>query len=189
MIYLKLMWSYFKIGLFGFGGGYAMLSLIESEIVGNGWITRQMFTDIVAISQMTPGPIGINSATYIGFVAPATASPDFGTPYWGILGSILCTFVVVLPPALMVMYTSHFIARHKDSIAIKGIFKGLRIVIVGLIASAAMLLMNEQNFGSEQTEVVNGILICISAFCLVYFAKLHPILVIILAGVAGYIIY
>lgn len=189
MIYLKLMWSYFKIGLFGFGGGYAMLSLIESEIVGNGWITRQMFTDIVAISQMTPGPIGINSATYIGFVAPATVSPDFATPYWGILGSILCTFVVVLPPALMVMYTSHFIARHKDSIAIKGIFKGLRIVIVGLIASAAMLLMNEQNFGSEQTEVVNSILICISAFCLVYFAKLHPILVIILAGVAGYIIY
>ncbi len=189
MIYLKLIWSYFKIGLFGFGGGYAMLSLIEREIVGNGWITPQVFTDIVAISQMTPGAIGINSATYIGYVAPTTSSPEFATPIWGILGSILCTFVVVLPPALMVMYTSHFIARHKDSIAIKGIFTGLRIVIVGLIASAAMLLMNEQNFGTEQAEIIKSIIICISAFCLVYFAKLHPILVIILAGTAGYIIY
>ena len=81
MIYLKLMWSYFKIGLFGFGGGYAMLSLIESEIVGNGWITRQVFTDIVAISQMTPGAIGINSATYIGYVAPSTASPELAAPH------------------------------------------------------------------------------------------------------------
>lgn len=189
MIYLKLMWSYFKIGLFGFGGGYAMLSLIESEIVGNGWITRQVFTDIVAISQMTPGAIGINSATYIGYVAPAAASHEFAAPIWGILGSLLCTFVVVLPPALMVMYTSHFIARHKDSIAIKGIFTGLRIVIVGLIASAAMLLMNAQNFGTEQGEIINSVIICVSAFFLVYFAKLHPILVIILAGIAGYIIY
>ena len=189
MIYLKLMWSYFKIGLFGFGGGYAMLSLIEREIVGNGWITPQVFTDIVAISQMTPGAIGINSATYIGYVAPSAASPEFASPIWGILGSLLCTFVVVLPPALMVMYTSHFIARHKDSVAIKGIFTGLRIVIVGLIASAALLLMNTQNFGAETTEIVKSIIICVSAFCLVYFAKLHPILVIILAGITGYLIY
>ena len=189
MVYLKLMWSYLKIGLFGFGGGYAMLSLIESEIVGNGWISRQMFTDIVAISQMTPGPIGINSATYIGYVAPTTASPDLASPLWGILGSILCTFVVVLPPALMVLYASRFISRHKESIAIKGIFTGLRIVVVGLIASAAMLLMNTQNFGAETTEIIKSIIICISAFCLVYYVKLHPILVIILAGIAGYIIY
>ena len=87
------------------------------------------------------------------------------------------------------MYTSHFIARHKDSIAIKGIFTGLRIVIVGLIASAAMLLMNTQNFGSEQSEIIKSIIICVSAFSLVYFAKLHPILVIILAGITGYLIY
>lgn len=189
MIYLKLMWSYLKIGLFGFGGGYAMLSLIESEIVGNGWITRQMFTDIVAISQMTPGPIGINSATYIGYVAPTTASPEFSAPIWGILGSILCTFVVVLPPALMVLYASRFISRHKDSIAIKGIFTGLRIVVVGLIASAAMLLMNTQNFGGETIEIIKSVIICICAFCLVYFVKLHPIFVIILAGIVGFIIY
>lgn len=189
MIFIKLMWSYLKIGLFGFGGGYAMLSLIESEIVGNGWITRQMFTDIVAISQMTPGPIGINSATYIGYIAPMTSSSDFVSPFWGILGSLLCTLVVVLPPALMVLYTSHFISRHRDSIAIKGVFMGLRIVVVGLIASAALLLMNTQNFGTEEFEIFYSILICVSAFVLVYFAKLHPIFVIILAGFVGYIIY
>jgi chromate transporter len=189
MIFLKLMWSYLKIGLFGFGGGYAMLSLIESEIVGNGWITRQMFTDIVAISQMTPGPIGINSATYIGYIAPMTSSLDYISPFWGILGSLLCTLVVVLPPALMVLYTSHFISRHRDSIVIKGVFYGLRIVVVGLIASAALLLMNTQNFGTEGLEIFYSILICASAFILVYFVKLHPIIVIILAGLFGYIIY
>ena len=94
MIYLKLIWSYLKIGLFGFGGGYAMLALIEREIVGPGWISEQMFTDIVAISQMTPGPIGINSATYIGYVAPGEASAAFANPLFGVLGSLLCTLVV-----------------------------------------------------------------------------------------------
>ncbi len=95
MIYLKLIWSYLKIGLFGFGGGYAMLALIEREIVGPGWVSEQMFTDIVAISQMTPGPIGINSATYIGYVAPDMAG--YHGILWGILGSVICTVVVMLP--------------------------------------------------------------------------------------------
>lgn len=89
MIYLKLAWAYLKIGLFGFGGGYAMLSLIERIIVGSGWLSEQMFTDIVAISQMTPGPIGINSATYIGYVVPGVDNPAFSNPFFGILGSIM----------------------------------------------------------------------------------------------------
>lgn len=82
MIYLKLIWSYLKIGFFGFGGGYAMLALIENEIVTPGWITEKMFTDIVAISQMTPGPIGINSATYIGYVAPMHSFGSAASPLW-----------------------------------------------------------------------------------------------------------
>ncbi|MBD5318290.1 MAG: chromate transporter [Duncaniella sp.] len=189
MIYLRLIWAYLKIGLFGFGGGYAMLALIEREIVGPGWITEQMFTDIVAISQMTPGPIGINSATYIGYVAPAEYSPAFASPLFGILGSLLCTLVVVLPSFILVAYTSHLIHRHKDSVVVKGIFAGLRPVVVGLIASAAMLLMNAANFGEETAQVLWSIGLCAAAFVLVYWVKWHPILIICLAGFAGWLIY
>jgi chromate transporter len=187
MIYLRLIWSYLKIGLFGFGGGYAMLSLIEREIVGPGWITSKMFTDIVAISQMTPGPIGINSATYIGYAAPQLAGYD--NPLWGILGSIICTLVVVLPSFLLVSYTSHFIARHKQSLVIRGIFSGLRPVVIGLIASAALLLMNGENFGTETTEIIISVIIALAALATVLFTKIHPILVIIASGIAGFIIY
>lgn len=189
MIYLQLIWSYLKIGLFGFGGGYAMLSLIEKEIVGPGWITGQMFTDIVAISQMTPGPIGINSATYIGYVAPGNANPAFDTPLWGVLGSLLCTLVVILPSFILVAKTSRFITRHHESGVIKGIFTGLRPVVVGLIASAALLLMNGDNFGRETGDIIKSVSICVAAFCMVMFTKLHPIFIIILAGIAGWILY
>ena len=187
MIFLKLIWSYLKIGLFGFGGGYAMLALIENEIVGPGWITEKTFTDIVAISQMTPGPIGINSATYIGYVVPAEAG--FTGWWWGVLGSILCTLVVVFPSFLLVTYTSHYIRRHKDSVIIKGMFKGLRPVIVGLIASAALLLMNGANFGTTTYDIIWSIILCISAFSVVFFTKIHPIIVIVLAGIAGLFIF
>ena len=176
--YLKLIWAYLKIGLFGFGGGYAMLSLIEREVVGSGWITSQMFTDIVAISQMTPGPIGINSATYIGYVVTGSV--------WG---SVIATFTVVLPPFLMVLFASHWISRHHESPAVRAAFSGLRPVVVGLIASAALLLMNSENFGYDLTQRILSIIICITSFCIVYFTRLHPIFVIILAGLTGYLIY
>ncbi|MBP3298470.1 MAG: chromate transporter [Muribaculaceae bacterium] len=200
MIYLKLIWAYIKIGLFGFGGGYAMLSLVEHTVVDPGWISETMFTDIVAISQMTPGPIGINSATYIGYAAPGSVSPElFGAPVWGILGALLCTMAVVIPSYLLVLYASHFIRRHSESGVIKGIFSGLRPVVVGLIASAAILLMNNANFNPNgiDWQLVVNIIICVAAFILVFFPipwrgkkiKLHPIFVIILAGIAGYIIY
>lgn len=189
MIYLKLIWSYLKIGIFGFGGGYAMLTLIEREIVGHGWVSSVQFTDIVAISQMTPGPIGINSATYIGYMAPGMVDPRFASPIWGLLGSILCTLVVVLPSYLLVLYTSHFVQRHKDSPAIKGIFAGLRPVTIGLIASAALLLMNGQNFGFEASEIAKSVAICVAAFVATYFMKIHPILVICAAGLIGFLIY
>lgn len=189
MIYLRLIWSYLKIGLFGFGGGYAMLALIEREIVGPGWISEQTFTDIVAVSQMTPGPIGINSATYIGYVAPGVYSSAYANPFYGILGSILCTLVVVIPSFILMLKTSHIIARHKDSVVVKGIFSGLRPVVVGLIGSAALLLMNSANFGSEEYTVCVSIAICIASFCTVYFTKIHPILIIILAGIAGLIFF
>lgn len=187
MIFLRLLFSYLVIGLFGFGGGYAMLALIQNEIVTPGWVTEKTFTDIVAISQMTPGPIGINSATYIGYVAPQ--ANGFDGWYWGVLGSMLCTLVVILPSFVLVAKTSHLIDRHRDSVIVKGMFSGLRPVVVGLIASAAMLLMNSANFGSETYEVCWSIALCVAAFCIVYFMKIHPIAVIFLAAVAGYIIF
>ena len=183
MIYLQLIWSYLKIGLFGFGGGYAMLSLIQSEVVLPGWITEQTFTDIVAISQMTPGPIGINSATYIGYSAPQLAG--FTGVFWGILGSMICTTVVVIPPFILSRYATHLFSRHSDSLAVKAVFAGL----IGLIGSAALLLMNSANFGESTPQIIISIIICAITFLIVYFTKIHPILVIIAAGIAGFIIY
>lgn len=180
--YIKLIWAYLKIGLFGFGGGYAMLSLIQSEIVGASWcpqISNQTFTDIVAISQMTPGPIGINSATYIGYVAT-------GGSVWG---SFAATMAVVLPPFLLVLYASHFISRHSESAIVKGAFMGLRPVVVGLIASAALLLINGNNFGTTSGDIMKSVLLCLGSFLIVYFTKIHPILVIVAAGIIGYLIY
>ncbi len=187
MIYLRLIWSYLKIGFFGFGGGYAMLALIENEIVAPGWITEQTFTDIVAISQMTPGPIGINSATYIGYVAPQ--ANGFPSPWWGLAGSLLCTLVVVLPSFLLVLYASHYIRRHRDSEFIAGMFAGLRPVVVGLIASAALLLMNSANFGSVDSDIAKSIGLALVALGVNLFTKIHPIWIIIAAGVAGWLIF
>ncbi|MCF0181293.1 MAG: chromate transporter, partial [Muribaculaceae bacterium] len=174
----KLVWAYLKIGLFGFGGGYAMLSLIQSEVVESGWITSQMFTDIVAISQMTPGPIGINSATYIGYVVTGSV--------WG---SILATVTVVLPPFVLILLASHYIRQHHDSIYIQGAFKGLRPVVVGLIASAALLLINSENFGYELSQRAISVIICIVSFCVVMFTRIHPIAVIVAAGMVGFLIF
>lgn len=177
-----------------------MLSLVEKEVVTPGWISETMFTDIVAISQMTPGPIGINSATYIGYVAPASVDPSLNTVGWGLLGSLLCTLAVVIPSFLLVLYSSHFIRKHSESGAIKAIFSGLRPVIVGLIASAAIMLMNKANFNPKgiDWQLWTNIGICAAGFCLAYFPlriwkgqkiKIHPIMIIVFAGFAGWILY
>ena len=198
-IYLKLIWAYLKIGIFGFGGGYAMLSLVEKAVVEPGWISETTFTDIVAISQMTPGPIGINSATYIGYVAPGAVDPALASTGWGLLGSVLCTLAVTVPSFLLVLYASHFIRRHRESGSIKAIFNGMRPVVVGLIASAAIMLMNAANFNPNgiDSQLWINIGICAAAFCLAYFPikykekkiRIHPILIIIMAGTAGYLLY
>ena len=174
MIYWQLFWVYTKIGLFGFGGGYAMLSLIQKEVVDNhGWITLQEFTDIVAISQMTPGPIGINSATYIGYVATGSV--------WG---SVIATFAVCFPSFLLVLLISFFYNRFKSNKYVAAAFLGLRPAGVGLIASAALMLMNTENFIDYKS-----ILIFIGTFFLTFKFKLHPILMITIAAAVGIILY
>ena len=174
MIYLQLFWVYIKIGIFGFGGGYAMLSLIQEEVVDNyGWISMQEFTDIVAISQMTPGPIGINSATYIGYTATGSV--------WG---SVVATFAVCFPSFLLVLLISYFFSRFKNNKYVSAAFLGLRPASIGLIAAAALLLMNKENFIDYKSYLIFG-----GAFFLSYKFKLHPILMILIAGVAGAVLY
>ena len=176
MIFLQLFWVYLKIGLFGFGGGYAMLSLIQHEVVDRyGWISPSEFTDIVAISQMTPGPIGINSATYIGYVAA-------GNSVWG---SVIATVAVCLPSFLFVLAVGKVLLRYQENPYVQALFAGLRPVVVGLIASAALLLMNGENFVDYKS-----VLIALLSFVAVYFwKKIHPIWIIVGAGVAGYLLY
>lgn len=182
MIWLQLLYVYLKIGIFGFGGGYAMLSLIQADVVDRyGWVTRQEFTDIVAISQMTPGPIGINSATYIGYTAIHNAGYP---PFMAVLGSCLTTFAVCLPSFILVLVISYFFAKFKNNKYVVAAFTGLRPATVGLIAAAALLLMNDENFVDYKSFLIFG-----GTFILTWKFKLHPILTIALAGVAGTILY
>jgi len=155
MIFLKLFYIFSYIGLFNFGGGYAMLSFIQQEVVVKaGWLTQSEFTDIVAISQMTPGPIGINCATYVGYTSvindPWIQSLDIEyLPHiLGIIGSVLATFSILWLPFIVMILVSKLILKYKDSIVTKSIFKVLRPAIIGLLASAALSLMNEENFGN-----------------------------------------
>lgn len=182
MIWLQLLYVYLKIGILGFGGGYAMLSLIQADVVDRyGWISLQEFTDIVAISQMTPGPIGINSATYIGYTAVHNAGYS---ETMSILGSCLTTFAVCLPSFILVLLISYFFAKFRNNKYVEAAFLGLRPATVGLIAAAALLLMNKENFIDYKSFLIFG-----TAFILTWKFKIHPILMIILAGIAGVILY
>ena len=172
MIYLQLFYTFFKIGLFGFGGGYAMLSMIQGEVVTRyGWVSSQEFTDIVAISQMTPGPIGINAATYVGFTSTGSV--------WG---SIIATFAVVLPSFILMLTISKFFLRYQKHPVVESIFDGLRPAVV----------MNVENFGSP-TEDTYSFVISIIIFLIAFIGtrkyKANPILMIIGCGIAGLLLY
>ncbi|MDL2228058.1 chromate transporter [Bacteroidales bacterium OttesenSCG-928-K03] len=174
MIYLQLFWTYFKIGLLGFGGGYAMLSFIQTEVVEkHQWISMEEFTDIVAISQMTPGPIGINSATYIGYTVTGNV--------WG---SIIATLAICIPSLIIVITISYYYNKFKKNKVFNAALSGLRPATVGLIAAAVLLLITPQNFIDYKSWIIFGI-----SFLLVYFAKLHPIVLILIAGGVGYLLY
>ncbi|MBO7545966.1 MAG: chromate transporter [Paludibacteraceae bacterium] len=181
MIYLQLFWAFFLIGLFGFGGGYAILSLIEHEVMAHGWMTPGEFTDIVAISQMTPGPIGINSATYTGFTACQTAGMSEA---FCVLGSVVATSAIILPSLVIMLIICRIYLRMKDNRWVEGSLKTLRVTVIGLIAAAALILMTPENFIDGWSYVL---------FALVFFGtlllKMHPILLICIAGAMGYIIY
>ena len=190
MLFIELFITFFQIGLFGFGGGYAMLSMIQGEVVTrHSWITSSVFTDIVAISQMTPGPIGINSATYVGYTAVINAGYSH---LWGVLGSITATFAVVLPSFILMIAISKFFLKYQKHPMVEAVFCGLRPAVVGLLAAAALVLMTNENFGSWQTDKYQFIVSCIiflTAFVGTRNFKINPILMIILCGAAGWLLY
>ncbi|HIZ06109.1 MAG TPA: chromate transporter [Candidatus Phocaeicola gallistercoris] len=187
MIFLQLFYTFFKIGLFGFGGGYAMISMIQGEVITrHQWLTSTEFTDIIAISQMTPGPIGINSATYVGYSAVINAGYSHTV---GILGSIIATFSVVLPSFILMILISRFFLKYQKHPIIASVFSGLRPGVVGLLAAAALVLMNKENFGTETTQIIFSCILFAGTFIASYRYKVNPILLIIICGIIGYICF
>ena len=190
MIFLELFYTFLKIGLFSFGGGYGMLSVIQGEVVTrHGWLSAAEFTDIVAVSQMTPGPIGINSATYVGY----TAVLNSGAPEWlAVMGSLVASFAVMLPSIVLMLVVSRFFMKYSKHGCVEAVFKGLRPAVVGLIASAALLLMTEENFGSPSETPLQfwvSVSLFVVAFVAMKFFKISPILILVLAGVFGGVFY
>ena len=198
MIYLQLFLSFLKIGLFGFGGGLAIFSLIQHEIEKYGWLTQEEFVDILAISQVTPGPIGINCATYVGYTATGNV--------WG---SLLATTAIVIPSLVIMLSICkvYFVisSRFQHNIYFTRTMHMLRLSVLGLIGAAALLLMKP--VGQPSVSFIDGSSWIIFAItCLLTIAPMfikksanplksalnilsHPILLIILAGMAGYLIY
>ena len=190
MIFVELLCSFLMIGLFSFGGGYGMLSVIQGEVVvRHAWLTAAEFTDIVAVSQMTPGPIGINSATYVGYTAVFNAT---GSEALAVLGSFTASFAVMLPSIVLMLIVSRFFMKYSKHRNVENVFRLLRPAVVGLIASAALLLMTEENFGSPTETPLHfwvSVTLFVAAFVAMKFYKVSPILILVLAGVFGGVFY
>ncbi len=188
MIFLQLFYSYLKIGFFGFGGGYAMLSLIQNEIVvQNGWITNAEFADIVAISQITPGPIAINSATYIGY----TVGAGEGGILFGILGVLVATITVSLPSLTIMVLLTKFFMKMKNNKIMAGAMMGMSPVVIGTIIAAALLLaFPKGGANSDGAAFIDAWSWAIFAGATLLTAKnVSPIYLIILSAIAGIAIY
>jgi chromate transporter len=171
--HLALFASFFKIGLFGFGGGYAILPLISHEVVDvRQWATFSEFADMVALSQMTPGPVALNTATYVGFTRS------------GITGSAVATLSVSLAPFLIMFVVCRFFMAMKDNPRVAGAMRLLRPAVVGLVLAAALLLMNRESF----VDWMSG-LIFAAAFVLTAWLRVHPIPVLVGSGLIGWIFY
>lgn len=187
LLLLKLFVSFFQIGLFSFGGGYAALPLIQNQIVTlNHWLTAGEMADVVTISQMTPGPIAINAATFVG------------TRLYGIPGALVATAGIVTPSCIIVLTLSYFYFKYKDLHTVQGILQGVRPVVVALIATAGIAMIVSAFWGElpfqfslemiRQINWVAVVLFSASLFILIKF-KANPIFVMIGSGIAGLILY
>lgn len=152
-----------------------MLSMIQFEVVEkHAWMTMSEFADVVALSQMTPGPISINCATYVGYQVG------------GIFGSLLASFSIVLPSLILLYFVLRYLFKHKDNFIIKTTLRDLKPFIAGLIFAAAMLMMNKttfSDFGMGENNV--SVIICAVTFVAIFFFKVNPMIMIALSGVAG----
>jgi len=174
MIYWQLLGVYLKIGIFGFGGGYAMLSLIQYEVVDKyHWLTLQEFTDVVAISQMTPGPIAVNSATFVGMRCA------------GLPGALVATFGCIAPSLILVTLLSYLYGRFRSGQTMQNVLGALRPVVVALIASAALSIVQVAAVKSGGGVSIVGIVLMVAAFLVLRWKKWNPILVMLLCGVGG----
>ncbi len=173
MIYLQLFLSYLKIGFFGFGGGYAMISLIYNEVVvQNQWLTAAELADVAAISQMTPGPIAINCATYVGYTVTGNA--------WG---SLLATIAVCLPSLTLMLLATKFYFRLRGNRQFAGAMSGMQPMMIGLILSSALMLFGDATFIDWKSWVI------FAACFVASVRKINPILLIVLSAVAGIVLY
>ena len=172
-LYLKIYYTFFKIGLFGFGGGYSIISLIQHEMLENNWLSQAEFTDIIAISQITPGAIAINCSTYVGYVVTGN-----------VLGAAIATIAVISPSLILMLIVCkifNYLAKNK---IFNSILFAMRPTIIGLILAAVFILINTDNFIDYKSFIIFGI-----GLLLLFFTKIHPIFLIILAGIIGLIVY
>ena len=193
---LQLAWTFFLVGAFTFGGGYAMLSLIQTEVVvAHQWISESAFTDIVAISQMTPGPIGINAATYTGYSVLYEAT---GLQWMGVCGSAVATLALMLPSFIIVLLIVKFYTRFRKSTLFEGTMGWLRPAVAGLIGAAAVILVVRTawsgcvpEFSIVRENISDWKSWCLlgAAFVASWWGKVGPILVILAGAVAGLLIY
>ena len=195
MILLELFYTFLIIGLFTFGGGYSMIALIQSAVVEeHGWLTAQEFADILAISQITPGPVGINTATYAGY--SAVIAEGYPTAV-AVAGALIASIAVLILPMTLILIVGRWLLAHKANPPFDIIFKVLRLTVIGLIAAAAISLMPTA-FSPTPTGTVTLFNFHFSIFNLIIFAavfglslwkKSSPIFLILLAALAGLIIY
>jgi len=169
---LQLFVSFLKVGAFAFGGGYAMIPLISEEVVTyRGWLEMEEFIDVIAISQGTPGPIAINSATFVGFKVA------------GVIGSITATLGVVLPSFVIMMVLGRLFLRYKEVPVVKHMLSGIRPVVVALILAAAFSVLPNSITGIIPAIVAAVVIIAIVVF------DVDPILLLVLSGVMGFFAY
>ena len=189
MIFLELFYTFLLIGAFTFGGGYSMIALIQGEVVTHhGWMTSAEFTDLLAVSQMTPGPVGINTATYAGYTAVLNA----GYPQWAaVLGSIEASLAVIVIPVALVLLVSGWLMRHKDNPTVATVMRCLRLAVVGLVAAAALGLLTAESFGTPGLNLrfVTSVVIFAAVFFLSWRKKASPILLIAASALAGLVVY